>query len=144
MAREILFKAKSIRDGKWVEEFYGHYPIKDSEKSELENITYKHWIITHEGMCYEVDRNTLCQYTGLTDANGNKIWENDVVQIDAYSYTECEGDVCGQIVYSCAYVSFGLLLKDRFVTIYDLQGSYKTIYEVLGNAFDNPELLKGE
>ena len=135
--REILFKAKRIDNGEWEEGCYCKYGYVGKEK---------HYIIpiyASDLYAFEIDPNTLCQYTGLTDCNGNKIWENDVVQIDAYSYIECEEDAFGVLKYSDAYASFGLLLEDRFATICDLQGSYTTIYEVIGNIFDNPELLGG-
>ena len=75
--REILFKAKRVDDGKWVE----GYLLVIGEKAYI--------ICQAEVMCtdnentdlyatewYEVDKNTICQDTGLIDNNGNKIWEN--------------------------------------------------------------------
>ena len=143
MAREILFKAKRKDNGEWVE---GYYCIKKTYC--FDNRTgFKTIIITEQSstgtVSFEVNPDTICQYTGLTDKNGNNIWEKDLVQIDAYSYMECEEDAFGVLEYSDAYASFGLSLEDRFARICDLQGSYTTIYEVLGNIFDNPELLGG-
>ena len=128
MAREILFKAKSI-DGEWVEGSYLFCPIRDNEKSELENITYKHWIVSKDGMCYEIDINTLCQYTGLTDKNGNKIWENDVVK-----------GIYGTYEGRYIIVWWNDEAKFSFPTIAKVDTSK---YEVIGNIFDNPELLRG-
>ena len=141
MAREILFKAKRRYDGEWVEGSYIHSrQINEYAKTSPYIISYDDVL---RGEMHFIDENTLCQYTGLTDKNGNKIWENDLVQIDAYSYIECEEDAFGVLEYSDAYASFGLSLEDRFARICDLQGSYTTIYEVLGNIFDNKELLGG-
>ena len=84
----------------------------------------------------EVEPSTICKYTGLHDKNGELIWENDIVNcMDA----EC----CGYISWneSEAGFYFDVLLEDgRFEEehIYD----YQDCMEVIGNNFDNPELLE--
>ena len=64
MAREILFKAKRTDNGEWVHGNYinGGFIIKMNHTE-----------------CIDIDNNTLCQYTGLTDKNGKLIWENDIL-----------------------------------------------------------------
>lgn len=119
MAREILFKAKNCK-GQWIES----YPAKEENG----------WLMWDgNGFGTAIDINTICQFTGLTDNNGNKIWENDVVK-----YLE-DGEIykCNWDVGNCEYMlcneehSFGLG--------YCIGGEL----EVLGNTFDNPELLGG-
>ena len=81
MNREILFKAKRIDNGEWVEGYYRripcmgmleHYIMPRNPKNRMEQ--------------YAIDPDTICQFTGLTDKNGKKIWENDILRGYQYPY----------------------------------------------------------
>lgn len=149
MNREILFKAKRKDNGKWVEGYYCKldettYCI--SEDYERHPVPTHHYIL-HETMTdwglpnrflqFEIDPDTLCQYTGLTDKNGRKIWENDICdRKEKYPeiVTYNKGD--WQLDYS--YV-FG---KEMHTDACNL-GFYvceRGCVEVIGNIFDNPDL----
>ena len=118
--REILFKAKRKLDGAWV--------VGDlsQHKTGKKFIKLCGGSATHS---FEVDENTICQYTGLTDKNGNKIWENDVVRLP-----ELFGSEIGQVVY----------LAPSFKSYCKAYGYTQLCGEVIGNTFDNADLLKGE
>ena len=126
--RKIIFKAKRVDNGEWVEGYYmnrvNHEIIQDGT-----------WII------WEVDENTVCQYTGLTDKNGNKIWENDICSTDIkrpYAVVEFRN---GCFMYN---------LNDGEEDYYDIMTPVEPLVdsdkytEVIGNSFDNADLLKGE
>lgn len=137
--REILFKAKRIDNDEWVEGYYCRYGFSGKEK---------HYIIpsyASDLYAYEIDINTLCQYTGLHDKNKNKIWENDVVKFeDCEMSTESGyGDWfvnVGHIFYDTDSMSY--YITDR-ITIDMEDMDIKNDIEVIGNIFDNPELIKG-
>lgn len=74
--REILFKAKRKDNGEWVEGYYVYDNVKNKAFICATRLLYE-WL--PKVMWIEVDPNTICQFTGMTDKNGKRIWENDVV-----------------------------------------------------------------
>ena len=135
--REILFRGKRIDNGEWVYGHYGEYTNMRSETISAMSVPNKNSI--YGNLCYDVDPSTVGQYTGLTDKNGKKIFEDDIVKV-----TDDNGEMN---VCSCGigYVLFydGVWYIDDEVNdgLYDVSKIY--YIEVIGNIHDNPELLKG-
>lgn len=131
MNREILFKAKRKDNGEWVEGQYVYItnPLTEDGKP------IRHLICNGTSIFNDlIDPVTLCQYTGLTDKNGKKIWENDIVELpDEEGYFTCEWEED-----AARFVMNG----DGLTVNFDNYWSYQT--EVAGNIFDNPELLEVE
>ncbi|OUQ17656.1 hypothetical protein B5E84_09995 [Lachnoclostridium sp. An14] len=125
--REILFKAKRIDNGDWVE---GNY-ITDEQDKEKAYIGYIFGIEDFD--IVEVNPETLCQYTELKDKNGNRIWENDIVRIEN-SMDEGIGNV--EFYGGMWYVD-----GEPNNNLYDILEYDDGEVEVIGNIFDNPELL---
>lgn len=133
MEDRYLFKAKRIDNGEWVQGYlYGIWEKR-----------YILWGMTNDiPDMIEVEQSTICQCTGLTDNNGQKIWENDVVGFwDTYSTEngQAEADCIGKVVWDDETISFQ-------VTNRLSAESYEVLDEcsVIGNVFDNPELLESE
>lgn len=126
MKDRYLFKSKRVDNGEWVQGYlYGIWEKR-----------YILWEMTNDiPDMIEVDPSTICQCTGLKDKNGKLIWENDIVNCLA---EEC----CGYIGWNEdeAGFYFNVLLEDGTYEeehIYD----YVDCMDVIGNIFDNPELL---
>jgi uncharacterized phage protein (TIGR01671 family) len=135
--REILFKAKRINNGEWVEGYYQkRYDLLGNEEHLIFHAD-SHTVWEYA----EVDSETLCQFTGLCDKNGNKIWENDIVTCQ----TKYGGDI-GKVVFHNG--KFCVLWNSKYH--YSRNGKCENYYDintknsVKGNVFDNPELLQEE
>lgn len=139
MEDRYLSKAKRIDNGEWVQGYYVKGLDVFTNCEEIHIIFEPNTMFYSSGETdgwYKVDPSTICQCTGLRDKNGKLIWENDI----ANCLTEY---CCGYIGWneSEAGFYFNVLLEDgRFEEehIYDYQDSI----EVIGNIFDNPELLQ--
>ena len=130
MARGILFKAKRIDNGEWVEGYY----VKSVEGNYIV-VPNKEESIWGEGKIIEIDIDTLCQYTGLTDKNGNKIWENDVVFAGSNIV----------VTWNEYYASWSLTKEGwMYSHFFGESVDAKEDCVVIGNIFDNPELLGGD
>ena len=125
--REILFRGKRTDNYEWIE---GSLCTTIPSDEDFYTISY----FDFEGYYIEekVIPETVGQYTGLTDKNGKRIFEGDVIQF-------CTGMKLHYIV------EFGL--GGFMVSRYDIRDAIINVYncpcEVIGNIHDNPELLKG-
>ena len=128
--REILFWGKHKADGKWCE---GNLHI---DKQCVAIITPDD---TPLGCYGQVDPDTIGQYTGLTDKNGTKIFEGDIVKLRLLAAKMEWKGVC-----EYRNGAFGLAWQyagERYCTF---AGTCNAEYEVLGNIHDNKELMEGE
>ena len=136
--REILFKAKRVNNGEWVE---GYYLRDQYHIGGKDIIFYRKDSDRFTAYTNIIDIETLCQFTGLCDKNGNKIWENDIVTCQ----TKYGGDI-GKVVFHNG--KFCVLWNSTYH--YSRNGKCENYYDintknsVKGNVFDNPELLQEE
>lgn len=119
--REILFRGKRVPDGDWVEGFY--FREAGSFIKELPSA-----VTTPTHLVYP---ETVGQYTGLTDKNGKKIFEGDIIKCTIIYDIGCYPHFKPEI-REVKYIA------GCFNPLYDCE---RNTYEVLGNIHDNPELL---
>ena len=146
MRREILFKAKRISGGEWIEGFL--FRTENRAYIAYQNQFDDDLFLSPKEIFIEVDHETICQYTGRVDGTGKKIFEGDIfpyhfnsaivggVRFGKYRNPFNDDAHGGHVGF---YVDWGKQ-KDRFRA--DLAYWIK-VSEVKGNIFDNPELLEG-
>ena len=129
--REILFRGRDI-SGQW------HYGVPLMLNENYVCITK---LNEHNKT---VEYKTLGQYTGLTDKNGNKIFEGDIVKYKNTDGIKVNGvalTIIGKVNYNEKNASFAIDGKDKIGAKHYDYFPIKNI-EVIGNIHDNPELLK--
>jgi uncharacterized phage protein (TIGR01671 family) len=135
--REILFRGRSLEDGEWKYGYLSQYiDVNDRTITQISPI-YHECRSEYSPLppIYDVDEQTVGQYTGYKDSRGKRIFEGDIIKIDDhYIYT---------VGYNDDYTMFDLQDEDAVFwhICTALSGTDK--YEVIGNIHDNPELLKG-
>ena len=130
--REILFHGKQIKDGKWIE---GYYCPKPYSHFPCEPTIFPVETINKDWHGERVDPETVCQFTGLHDKNGRKIFEGDIVRY---------GDTIHRVVFEqrngTAY--FGIVISDIETWLFGNECP-ASLVDIVGNIYDNPEMLKG-
>lgn len=155
--REILFKAKRADIGEWVEGYYIYHinrticPFGDSIKPEDEQHVimqdgFSDWNMPRDTVHFDIIPETLCQYTGLKDKNGKRIWENDIVllreEIQDYKWKAAAkfGNPNREYNWGWQLVPVGECEMNKDILLWidmDIANC-----EVIGNIFDNPELIR--
>ena len=156
MNREILFRAKAInrdpdryyktnyKNGDWVYGFVSTM-YDDMYDDSFSNLPAE--MNNTDGVRgIDVDRRTIGEYTGLTDKNGTKIFEGDIVKF------KHGGEFDKKIYYRNyavefinTYVTYGLRLRNRSIHFpFKKATALQHDAEVIGNIYDNPELIGGD
>ncbi len=153
--REILFKDKRKDNGEWVEGFYyeslisGCYILVPKLKTRRKDGV----IIGDSFDVYEVDPETVCQYTGLKDMNGKKIFEGDILKGFEYPFTDNDDNhnYYAKVIWFDNSPAFGIYtFKNPLSTVRGIStGNTEYLedfepksWEVIGNVFDHKELLE--
>ncbi len=141
MSREIIFRGKRIDNGKWL---WGYYVCQMRYPNAREDV--QHVLIAFSSVtdyltpramrCTEIQADTLGQFTGLYDADGNRIFEGDIIKGKrgpVYVVEYCES-IAGYLARAAEETTWTPSMNT---------GTMKS-YKVIGNRWDNPELLGKE
>ena len=134
--REILFRGKRVDNGEWV---YGSFCMDAVEQKNglcgVDGFIRLYDPTAGKMQMHEVDRETVGQFTGLTDKNGKKIFEGDIVE--GADFTAEDGGYGVVSFVDGAFEVSGNNVAGTFNENY-----YGREFEVIGNIHDNPELLE--
>ena len=145
MEDRYLFKAKRTDNGEWVEgylvetrynTYHDGYRIIDKDGINYDELDY----YEPSFISYVIDKSTICQCTGLKDKNGKLIWENDIVRDD-------NGNIYKAFWQDRYYQFSWICVKSDKLPIgakWDFWSIRNYEIEVIGNIFDNLELLESE
>ena len=138
--REILFRGKRVDNGEWIDGWF----LPGNERQSLHPCIFVYLPETQSFECFDIDIDTLGEYTGLTDKNGTRLFEGDIVKITGFHTTAIAAVKYGSTKES---TSWGWYFDDNDGHAYFLMSKaccedYNGI--IIGNIHDNPELLKGD
>ena len=123
MKREILFRGKSIQNGKWL---YGNIQIPEAP--------YDEYFMLDNGWQMQVDANTVGQYTGLKDKNGKEIFEGDIVTTNDYRFFAIE---YREEEAAFKMIDYGIAPFERDIRELTKKGINEQRIKVVGNIHDN-------
>lgn len=150
MDDRYLFKAKRIdwrelpKEKWWVKGYLFDDGITSSHRmfvgglviEPCKGIYYNEELVITGTDYYEIDKETICRPTGLKDRHGKLIWENDIVKFKRSDDKEFVGEISYVEHYGAFFVIHSGCSDNQLYAFGD--------YEVIGNIFDNPELLESE
>lgn len=147
MEDRYLYKAKRVDNGEWVQGYLfndgfenGRVFVGGFVIEKYNGTACDEWTVTGINF-YEIDPNTICQCTGLKDKNGNLIWENDIIECKNRKHnfqTQIEWDA-----YCAGFIFQDTQTSAVGLDVITANGLYSES-KVIGNIFDNPELLESE
>lgn len=148
--RDILFRGKKLDNGRWI---YGNLIFQDDTGKYFISVSINEsQKVDEEGYLFvvscEVNPETVCQYTGLKDKNGKMIFEGDIIK--SHYANAVNADFIETVVFHngkfCAEnhngtcISWAVLADGVRHVSFD-KSIYMESCEVIGNVFDNKELL---
>lgn len=144
--KNILFRGKCVDDGKWIEGYYLHKPndacIGESNEEHL-IVKYKFldWDLS-ELIGGKVDPESVCQYTGVNDECGRKVFEKDIIGVE-YDDSDYERIMSWHEYFEVYFseTKHAYYVRHADGDVYPLN-EFDSDYYVVGNIIDNPKLME--
>lgn len=135
MNDRFLFRAKRVDNGEWVEGYYAN--VENEHYIVLENIEWDDDANMELPQFIKLSASTICQCTGSREMSGNRIYENDIITYGKYKgivkFGLYDSKHLGFHIEWMKGYGYGYLRKDFPYWVPEIK--------VVGNVFDNPELL---
>ena len=142
MNNRYLYRAKRTGNGAWIIGFYHWTNWRNPQTKEIVEVTHSILPIDYQDS-YHVDPSTICQCTGMPDKNSKVAYEHDIIKTPVGN---------AKIIWSCSSSPTNHLINVGFKVVF-LDATANDNYrndlgywigksEVIGNIFDNPELLE--
>lgn len=171
--RTIKFRGQIEHTNEWVQGYYFETPLTDGKTDSMPEdgwsfLTGKNrHVISRNSCVYQVNPETVGQFTGLTDKNGVEIYEGDILSVkefwnngmsdftyedrDLFELNDLKGELHDKYITDIAYEPGCFVIKtgkedyDCFASVFEGNQKHSQPifdFEVIGNIHDNPELLQ--
>lgn len=153
--KTIKFRGKSKESNEWVYGFYYEVPAplkcigkRDEPKGYIvmkNPNAVNDWGMPIQMVAVEVDKETVCQYTGLKDSKGKEVYESDIIESPLWEAEPYE-IVFKKYAFKARDIRKKIVCgSDLFFDLDELlMGCVGDTFEVIGNTYDNPELIGGK